>query len=107
MQIRTLNLPQLGFVCAAAAMLSMANAVELKLVTTELTLVDGRTVPGQLACEMKDRLILYSPNLGTLASFEKRFVAEYVVLKDKKKIMLNPARPLNYLLNYYETISFA
>jgi len=78
----------------ATASAPALGTLPLSLQPTELTLVDGRKVQGQLACEMDDRLVLYSPNLGSVASFEKRFVAEYVVLKDKKKIMLNPARPL-------------
>jgi hypothetical protein len=56
--------------------------------------VNGRKVQGQLACEMQDRLVFYSPNLGSVASFEKRFVVEYVLLKDKKQVKLNAPRPL-------------
>jgi len=56
---------------------SVASAAELVLKPTELILVDGRKVQGQLACELEDRLVLYSPNLGTLGSFRKEFVASY------------------------------
>jgi len=49
----------------------------LVLTPTELVLVDGRKVQGQLACELEGHLVLYSPGLGTLASFRKEFVASY------------------------------
>jgi len=54
-----------------------AGVAGLNLQPTEIVLIDGRKVQGQLACELDDRLVVYSPNLGTLASFRKEFVASY------------------------------
>ena len=70
-----------------------ARAAELVLTPTELTLVDGRKVQGQLACELEDRLVLYSPNLGTLASFRNEFVASFTD-KDKKVVKVSAPRNL-------------
>jgi len=65
----------------------------LVLTPTELVLVDGRKVQGQLACELEAHLILYSPNLGTLQSFRKEFVASYI--RNKKVVELSAPRTLS------------
>jgi len=65
----------------------------LVLTPTELVLVDGRKVQGQLACELEGHLVLYSPGLGTLASFRKEFVASYT--RDKRMVMLSAPRTLS------------
>jgi len=69
-----------------------ASALPLSLESTELTLVDGRKVQGQLACELEDRLVLYSPSGGTLASFRKEFVASYT--NGGQKVKLSEPRAL-------------
>ena len=65
----------------------------LVLTPTELVLVDGRKVQGQLACELEGHLILYSPNLGTLRSFRKEFVASYT--RGGKTVQLAAKRALS------------
>jgi len=72
---------------------TLSGAAELKLQPTELVLVDGRTVQGQLATELDTHLIVYSPGLGTLKSFRKEFVASYT--KDKKPIKVSAPRALS------------
>jgi len=70
----------------ATASAPAVGALPLNLQPTELTLVDGRKVQGQLACEIDDRLVVYSPGLGTLASFRKEFVASYTKGKEVVKV---------------------
>jgi len=72
---------------------ALSGAAELKLQPTELVLVDGRTVQGQLAAVLDSHLILYSPGLGSIKSFRKEFVASYT--KDKKPIKVSAARALS------------
>jgi len=72
--------------------LSLLGAAELAPTPTELTLLDGRKVPGQLVGELEQHLILYSPGMGVACTFEKRFVASYT--KDKAPVKLNEPRPL-------------
>jgi len=62
------------FLCAFT---TVSAAAELSLTPTEVMLVDGRKVQGQLACELDSHLVLYSPGLGALKSFRKEFVASY------------------------------
>ena len=69
-----------------------AGAAELVLTPTELVLVDGRKVQGQLAAELDSHLIVYSPGLGTIKSFRKEFVASYT--KDKKPVKVSAPRAL-------------
>ncbi len=59
------------------AFTTVSAAAELSLTPTEVMLVDGRKVQGQLACELDSHLVLYSPGLGALKSFRKEFVASY------------------------------
>jgi len=79
--------------CFVLLLCALAGAAELKLQPTELVLVDGRTVQGQLAAELDTHLILYSPGLGSLKSFRREFVASYT--KDKKPITVSAARALS------------
>jgi len=74
------------------AVAGAAAGAELKPHPTEIVLVDGRKVPGQLACEMDSHLVVYSPGLGTLAGFRKEFVASYT--KDNKAVKLSAPRTL-------------
>jgi len=71
---------------------AISSAAELNPTPTELILVDGRKIQGQLVCEMDKHLVLYSPNLGTTASFEKQFVSSYT--RNKVLVKLNEPRPL-------------
>jgi len=65
----------------------------LVLTPTELVLVDGRKVQGQLAAELDSHLIVYSPALGTIKSFRKEFVASYT--KGNKPITISAVRALS------------
>jgi len=69
-----------------------AGAAELVLTPTELVLVDGRKVQGQLAAELDTHLIVYSPGLGTIKSFRKEFVASYT--RDTKPVKVSAPRAL-------------
>jgi len=80
-------------VYAAAQDESVVSAADLNLTPTELVLVDGRKIEGQLVCEMDKHLVLYSPSLGTTASFEKRFISTYA--RDKQPVKLNEPRMLS------------
>jgi len=71
---------------------AIISAADLNPTPTELILVDGRKIQGQLVCEMDKHLVLYSPNLGTTASFEKQFVSSYT--RNKVLVKLNEPRPL-------------
>jgi hypothetical protein len=90
--MRKSNAARLCGAWAVVTVLGTATAAELKLVSTELTLADGRKVQGQLACELEDRLVLYSPNLGSLASFRKEFVAGYT--RDAEVVQVSKPRDL-------------
>ena len=68
------------------------SAAELSLTPTQVTLVDGRIVAGQLAAELDQHLIVYSPGLGTLASFRKEFVASYT--RDKQTVKVSAPKKL-------------
>jgi len=90
------NMPFIRRVLVAVLITSFSLvtfAEELNLVPTELTLVDGRKVPGNLACELETHLVLYSPGLGTLASFDKEFVASYTD-KNTKLVKLSAPKTL-------------
>jgi len=84
--------PPAGAPAATAPMPGVAQPLVIQPV--ELALVDGRSVDGGMVGQTDVYLFLYSPSGGTVASFEKRFVASYTLAKDKKKIALNAARPL-------------
>ena len=84
--------PPAGAPAATAPVPGVAQPLVVQPV--ELALVDGRSVAGGLVGQTDVYLFLYSPSGGTVASFEKRFVASYTLAKDKKKIALNAARPL-------------
>jgi len=76
-----------------AGLVAAAGAAELVLTSTELVLIDGRKVQGQLAAELDTHLIVYSPGLGSIKSFRKEFVASYT--KDKKPVKVSAPRALS------------
>ncbi|MBA3699631.1 MAG: hypothetical protein H0W78_12360 [Planctomycetes bacterium] len=68
---------RLAFALALLFVTTASHAADLALKPTDLVLVDGRKVPGQLAGELDRYLIVYSPGLRTVASFRKDVVASY------------------------------
>ena len=90
-----------GAATAAATAPVPGVAQPLVVQPVELALVDGRSVAGGLVGQTDVYLFLYSPSGGTVASFEKRFVASYTLAKDPKKVVLNTARPLTAEEDHY------
>ena len=79
------------FLCAFT---TVSAAAELSLTPTEVMLVDGRKVQGQLVCKLANHLVLYSPGLGIMQSFRKEFVASYTD-QAKKPVKLSAPKALS------------